>query len=57
MASVCGMPKIRFTSHAERQMLRRGIRRAEVLEALLQRETVYPSQDAADRVVVLGRTR
>jgi len=46
----------RFTSHAERQMRRRGITRLEVLEALVHRETMYASQDDESRTVVLGRT-
>ncbi|GAA3676786.1 hypothetical protein GCM10022237_40300 [Nocardioides ginsengisoli] len=45
----------RFTAHAERQMRRRGIARLEVLEALLCRETMYPSRDDPTRTVVLGR--
>ena len=43
--------------HAVRQMKRRNITRTEVVEALEQPETTYPSEDYPDeRIVVLGRT-
>lgn len=43
--------------HAVRQMQRRGIVKAEVLEALAEPETTYPSEDYPDhRLVILGST-
>lgn len=42
--------------HALQQMRRRDVDRAEILEALENRETVYVSAEDASATVVLGRT-
>ena len=57
--SVCGrMRFVLFLSvHAVRQMKRRNITRAEVVEAIEQPDTTYPSEDyPGERIVILGRT-
>ena len=47
---------LQFTAHAARQMARRAISGAEVVEALGAPETTYSSPEHPERTVVLGRT-